>query len=189
MARGDEPPLLLKGAVEEFDNAGVRTGFRQALAQNFGRNMQGVALEQGRRKFHFRHPKVGNRGAERKIVDGNPHHETKGEEGIDQRPPPFGFGRAEMGVDMERLRIERHVGKQHIVHLRDGLRQAVLDQGSDDEILVKNAAALVTRGASLQLIAHPMLPPIGLAAARRPVFKCSFTMLGETDSGISFWDS
>jgi hypothetical protein len=94
-----------------------------------------------------------------------------------------------MGVDMERLRIERHVGKQHIVHLRDGLCQPVLDQGSDDEILVINAAALVTRGASMQLIAHPMLPPIGLAAARRPAFKCSFTMLGETDSGISFWDS
>jgi hypothetical protein len=65
-----------------------------------------------------------------------------------------------MGVYMERLRIERHVGKQHIVHLRDGLCQAVLDQRSDDEILVKNAAALVPRGARLQLIAHPTLPCI-----------------------------
>ncbi len=87
-----------------------------------------------------------------------------------------------MGVDMERLRIERHVGKQHIVHLRDGLCQPVLDQRADDEILIKNAAALVPRGASLQLIAHPALPPLaGLAAARRPAFKRYFTMLGETD--------
>jgi hypothetical protein len=73
-----------------------------------------------------------------------------------------------MGVDMERLRIERHVGKQHIVHLRDSLCQPVLDQGSDDEILVINAAALVTRGASMQLIAHPMLLPIGGSGGGAP---------------------
>jgi hypothetical protein len=40
-----------------------------------------------------------------------------------------------MGVDMERLRIESHVAKQHIIHLRDGLCQPVFNQRAGDEIL------------------------------------------------------
>jgi len=107
----DKLVLLAVGAVEEFDNAGIGARFRQALAQNFGCDMQSVALKQGCWKFHLGHPQIGDGGAECKIVDGNPNHQTEGEEGIDERPSPFGFRRAIMSVDMERLRIERHVGK------------------------------------------------------------------------------
>jgi hypothetical protein len=162
----DKLVFLLIGAVEKFDNAGIGARFRYTLAQNCGRNMQSVAFEQRCRKFHLGHAEIGDRGAECEIVDGNPDHQSEGEEGIHERLPPFGFARAIMGIDMERLRIERHIGKQHIVHLRDGSRQAVLDQGADDEILVKNAAALVTSG--LQVIAH-MCTPHWLELSAAPV--------------------
>jgi len=177
----DKLVLLAVGAVEEFDNAGIGARFRQALAQNFGRDMQSVALKQGCWKFHLGHPQIGDGGAEREIVDGNPDHQTEGEEGIDERPSPFGFRRAEMGVDMERLRIERHVGKQHIVHLRDGPCQPVLDQCARDKILEINAAAFVTL--DRQGIAHWVHPIFAGsdggagAGGRKPLF----TMFTETD--------
>ena len=44
---------------------------------------------------------------------------------ISGRPQSF-FGLAEMLVDVQRLRVECHVGEQHIVHLRDGPVVAVL---------------------------------------------------------------
>ena len=48
-----------------------------------------------------------------------------------------------MPVDVQRLRIERHVGEQHVVHLRHGARVAVLVGLADLEILEIEAAALV----------------------------------------------
>jgi len=46
-----------------------------------------------------------------------------------------------MGVDMQGLRIERHVRKQHIVHLRDGAGQSMRENPADGEILEIKAAA------------------------------------------------
>ena len=48
-----------------------------------------------------------------------------------------------MTIDVQRLRIERHVGEQHVVHLRHGARVAVLVGLADLEILEIEAAALV----------------------------------------------
>ncbi len=45
----------------------------------------------GAGEFHFGHPQIGDRGAKRKIVHGNPDHQTKGEERIDQRVVPIRF--------------------------------------------------------------------------------------------------
>jgi hypothetical protein len=82
-----------------------------------------------------------------------------------------------MGVDMERLRIERHVGEQHIIHLRDGSRQPVLDHGADDKILVKNTASLVAPG--VRIIAHALLSLL-LDAAAPGGLKLTLTMLNKT---------
>jgi hypothetical protein len=46
-----------------------------------------------------------------------------------------GLGRAEMRVDMKRLGIERHVGEQHVVHLRDCPRQAVAEHLAHAKVL------------------------------------------------------
>ena len=40
---------------------------------------------------------------------------------------PFRLGRAEMRVDVQGLRVQRHVGEQHVVHLGHRPRQAVPD--------------------------------------------------------------
>src|SRR5215472_7049147 len=60
-----------------------------------------------------------------------------------------------MPVDMERLRIERHVGEQHVVHLRDGAGVAVLDGFARDEVLKIEAAALVP---CRRLLRHSITP-------------------------------
>jgi hypothetical protein len=56
---------------------------------------------------------------------------------------------------MQRLRVERHVGEQHVVHLGDGARVAVLVGLADLEILEIKAAALVP----LDRFGH-RLPPL-----------------------------
>ena len=50
---------------------------------------------------------------------------------------------AEMPVDVQRLRVERHVGEQHVVHLRHGAAQRVLVEVADDEVVEIDAAARV----------------------------------------------
>ena len=65
----------------------------------------------------------------------------EGEERVHEGLSPLGLGGAEMRIDMQRLRIERHVGKQHVVHLRHGARQPVRHGFADDEILEIQAAA------------------------------------------------
>ena len=50
---------------------------------------------------------------------------------------------AEVPVDVQRLRVERHVGEQHVVHLRHRAPVAVLGERADDEILEIEAAARV----------------------------------------------
>ncbi len=56
---------------------------------------------------------------------------------------PFGFSFAEVPVDMERLWIERHVREQHVVHLRDRARVAVLVGFADFEVLEVETATLM----------------------------------------------
>ena len=46
-------------------------------------------------------------------------------------------------VDVQRLRVQRHVGEQHVVHLRHGARERVLVEVADHEIVEIDAAALV----------------------------------------------
>ncbi len=72
------------------------------------------------------------------------------EQRVHQRLAPFGLLLAEVPVDMERLRIERHVGEQHVVHLRDGARIAVLDEFAGNEILEIEPAALMPNGRLLR---------------------------------------
>jgi hypothetical protein len=59
-----------------------------------------------------------------RVVDGDADHQSQSEEGVDQRLAELG-GLAEFEIDMQRLRIERHVGKQHVVHFGDGPPQGV----------------------------------------------------------------
>src|SRR5262249_3525492 len=62
---------------------------------------------------------------------------------IHQRLTPFGFLGAEVAVDVKRLRIERHVREQHVVHLRNGSSQTVLVDVTNDEIIEVHAPTRV----------------------------------------------
>src|SRR5690606_1008684 len=46
-----------------------------------------------------------------------------------------------MRVDVQRLGIERHVGEQHVVHLRHGSREAMADELADAEVFEVEPAA------------------------------------------------
>src|SRR5215471_3831890 len=156
-ALGDELVVLVIGAVMKFDDAGAGPRLRFALANNLGRAMHGVAFEQGVREFDVGHAEIGDGGADRHVGNLDADHQPERKQRVHQRLAPFGLLLAEMPVDMERLRIERHVGKQHVVHLRDGAGIAVLDDFAGDEILEIEAAALVPRRC---LLRHTM-PPWG----------------------------
>src|SRR5262249_18263490 len=70
---------------------------------------------------------------------------------------------AEMTIDVQRLRIQRHVGEQHVVHLRDRARKRMLVEMADHEIVEIDAAALVA--AQLGVLSH-RVPPWGGRGSR-----------------------
>src|SRR5262249_51819005 len=72
---------------------------------------------------------------------------------VHQRLAPFGLLLAKVPVDVKRLRVERHVGEQHVVHLRHGAAQAMLVDAADYEIVEVEAA---TRMALLGLVLGPL---------------------------------
>ena len=140
----DKGAVLLEGLVVEFDDPGAGARLRLSLAHHLRRAVDGVAFKERIGKLHIGHAEIGDRSTDRHIRDLDADHETEGEQGIHERLAPFGFGFAEVPVDMERLRIERHVREQHVVHLCDRARVAVLVGLADLEVLEIEAAALMT---------------------------------------------
>src|ERR1019366_3577643 len=118
VAFGHQRTVLLEGLVMEFDDAGARARFRRPLAHDLRAAVDGIALEQRIGKFHVGHAEIGDGGADRHVGNLDADHQPKREQRIHQRLAPLGFGLAEVAVDVQRLRVERHVGEQHIVHLR-----------------------------------------------------------------------
>ena len=120
-AFGDQLAVLLVGAVVELDDAGVRAATsiracrgprwcnarcrpRTAGAGNFTSVMPRLAMVvptvMSLTEMPIIRPSVNS-----EFISGWPHSVS---------------GLAEMPVDVQRLRIERHVGEQHVVHLRHG---------------------------------------------------------------------
>ena len=81
-----------------------------------------------------------------------------------------------MPVDVQRLRVERHVGEQHVVHLRHGAGVAVLDQLADREILEIEPAALV---ADRGLDRHVVLLCVRRRSSRPHDLNGSFTITAD----------
>src|SRR5579864_5504407 len=154
-AFGDQLVVLIVGAVVKLDDAGAGAGFGFALADDLGRAMHGVVLEQRVGEFDLGHAEIGDRRADRHVGDLDADHQPEREQRVHQRLAPFGLLLAELPVDMQRLRIERHVGEQHVVHLGDGARIAVLDGLAGDEILEIEPAALVPDGCLLGHFSSP----------------------------------
>ena len=135
--------------------------------------MHGVALEQRVGEFHVGHAEIGDGGADRHVGDLDADHQAEREQRVHQRLAPFGLLLAEMAVDVQRLRIERHVGEQHVVHLRHGAGVAVLVELADLEILEIQPAALVPLDRSRSLRRLRRAAEAGRAAA----FNASFTII------------
>jgi len=143
VAFGHQLAVLLEGLVVEFDDTGAGARFRRALAHHRRAAVHGVALEQRIGEFHVAHAEIGDGGADRHVGHLDADHQPEREQRVHQRLAPLGLGLAEVAVDMQRLRIERHVGKQHVVHLRHGAGVAVLVQLADLEILEIKPTAFV----------------------------------------------
>src|SRR6266702_2201391 len=149
-AFGDELVVLVIGAVMKFDDAGAGARFGFALADDLSRAMHRIALEQWMREFDVGHAEIRNRGADGHVRDLDANHQPERKQRVHQGLAPFRLLLAKVPVDMERLRIERHVGEQHVVHLRDGPGKVMLDDFARHEILEIEAAALVPRGRLLR---------------------------------------
>src|ERR1035437_182261 len=160
VAFGHQRAVLLERLVMEFDDTGARARLRRPLAHDHRRAIDGVALEQRIGEFYVGHAEIGDRGADRHVGDLDAAHQAEREQRVHQRLAPLGLGLAEMPVDVQWLRVERHVGEQHVVHLGDGAPVAVLVQLADLEVLEIEPAALVP----LDRI-HHRCPPHLVAAA------------------------
>src|SRR3984885_379094 len=145
----DQRAVLLEGAVPKLDQSGVGARFGGALGHHLRFDADRVALEQRRGKSDIRHAQIGDGRADCGVVDGNADHEAQREQGIHDRPTPFGFGRAKMRVDVQRLRIQRHIGEQHVVHLRHGAGQPVAKHLADRKGLEIEAAARMAKSSGL----------------------------------------
>src|SRR6266852_3621879 len=143
---GDELAVLIVGAVIELDDAGSGPGVRFPLAQHFGGAMDGVALEQRMRELDLGHAQIGDRGPHREVVDRDADHQPEREQRVHQRLAPFGLLLAEMPVDVQRLRVERHVGEQHVVRLRHRAGEAMLEGLAERKILEIEPAAGMAGG-------------------------------------------
>src|SRR6516162_1165847 len=149
-ALGHELVILVIGAMMKFDDPGAGERFRFALADYFRRAMYRVAFEQRMREFDVGHAEIGDRGANCHIRDLDTDHQAEREQRIHQWLAPLGLLLAKMSVDVQWLRVKGHVGEQHVVHLRDGPRIAMLDCFAGDEILEIETAALVPCGRLLR---------------------------------------
>src|ERR1700730_10065312 len=89
------------------------------------------------------------------MIDHDADHQPERKQRVHQGLSPFRFVFAEMTVDMQRLRIERHIREQHVVHLSDGAGERMLIEAAHDEIFEIKASPLVTHN---RLIAHPPSP-------------------------------
>src|SRR6185436_1848097 len=77
------------------------------------------------------------------VVDHDSDHQPEREQRVHQRLAPFGLLLAEMSIDVQRLRVERHVREQHVVHLRYRPRERMLVEMADREVVEIDAATLV----------------------------------------------
>jgi hypothetical protein len=77
-------------------------------------------------------------------------------------------------VDVQGLRIERHVGEQHVVHLRDRARQRMLVELAGHEIVEVKPAARVAGGGRLLHCPSPRYVPAG--SARDQLVNTLFTI-------------
>src|SRR6185503_17503154 len=157
----DKGAVLLESLVVEFDDPRAGPRLRLALAHHLRRAVDGIAFKERIGKLHIGHAEIGDRGTDSHIRDLDTDHETKREQGIHERLAPFGFGFAEVPIDVQRLWIERHVREQHIVHLRDRARVAVLVGLADFEVLEIETAALMTLDRS-----NHQYPPKSFVVAR-----------------------
>ena len=151
--------------MAELDDAGIRARLRRPHGNDLRRRAQRIAFEQRGGKFHFGHAEIGDGRSDSRVVDGHADHETEREERIQYGPPPFGFGGTEMRVDVERLRIQGHVRKQHIVHLRHRPGQPMVEDMAGDEIIEIEAAARVRR---LRRLGRHLRFSLSLLDFRRP---------------------
>src|SRR6185436_17924645 len=123
-----------------------------------------VALEQRVPEFDVLHAEIGNGGADRHVRYLDADHQAEREQRVHQRLAPLGLLLAEVPVDVQRLRVERHVGKQHVVHLRHRAGEAMLSELADGEVLEIEPAAFV---ADRALCRHVILLEAGASGGAR----------------------
>src|ERR1700733_2684246 len=99
-AFGDQLVVLIEGAMMKLDNAGAWPRFRFALADDLGRAMHGVALEQRVGEFDVGHAEIRDGSADRHVGNLDADHKSEREQRVHQRLAPFGLLFTEVPVDM-----------------------------------------------------------------------------------------
>ena len=134
VTNGHQFIILIIGAVDKGDNALGRAGFAGAGFGYFCSHVNGIAVKDWVGEFRVAHTQIAHRSAQRGIPDRYANHQAKGENRIDQWLAKFGVFRKFM-VDVQGLRIQGHIGEQHIVALGDCAAQFMLEHMPDNKFI------------------------------------------------------
>ena len=118
----------------ELDDPGLRPRFGVANRNHLRRGAQRIAMKNGLREDNVCHPEIGHGRAERGVINGHVDHDAQRIKTVEDALPEFRRC-GEMGIDMQRLRIQRQQTEHRIVHFGDGSGKRVLELLPDLEIL------------------------------------------------------
>lgn len=131
----DELIALVERAVLEHDKTGSRPRFTLAPLGDFGLHANRIADENGIRHVDGVVAEICDQRAERRVADGDPHHQRRGIK-------PIHDDTAELrsscihSIEVQRLRIVSEGREQQVVGLRDRATQGVRNRDARLPILV-----------------------------------------------------
>ena len=103
-------------------------------------------------------PKIGDRGAERRLADTDADDQAQSERGCLPRRWPR-FGRlGEFLVEMKRLRVHRQGAEQHVVHFGDGAADQRARRSHLSSNSSKYSPAIVPPGCRSDAAPHRLIP-------------------------------
>ncbi len=134
-AMGDEFAVLVIGAVNEGNDAGI--GPRPAFPQldHFRLDAHRIAMKEWLRKTDFVPAKIRDGGALCRVADRDAHHQPKREGAVDNAPPELRVLAAILFVEMQQSRVVGQRAEEDVVRFRHGARQTVAESLADRELV------------------------------------------------------
>ena len=121
--------------MQKRDDAGIGPGFAGANVLYRGAAVDRVAVKNRMREAHVAHAQVGDCCAKGGVLHRQADHQAERENAVDQGAAELG-GLAVFGVDVQRSRVAGGVAEPHVVALRDGAPDFVVERLPDAKLFI-----------------------------------------------------